>query len=179
MKIGVISDTHDRLESLEKILEIVKKRKVELIIHCGDWVSPFTIDYWDNISKDFRIPIKSIFGNNEGDKPRFIIRNNKLTNPIEFHDGKLLELEFDNHKIAILHGDDKAKLQELIDSQRYDCVFTGHTHKARNEIIGRTLVLNPGSTSFVQDSRVVNKASIAIYDSVSNRAEIVEWEKTC
>jgi len=36
MKIGVVSGTHDRLESLLQVKQIFKAAQVEMIIHCGD-----------------------------------------------------------------------------------------------------------------------------------------------
>lgn len=78
MIIGVLSDTHDRLDSLKLAIEVFKKNHVEEIVHCGDWISPFTLEYLDYITGDFKIPIQSVFGNNEGDIRRIIERNSKL-----------------------------------------------------------------------------------------------------
>ena len=41
MKLGVISDTHDQIWNLEKALQQLKS--IEVIIHCGDLVSPFMV----------------------------------------------------------------------------------------------------------------------------------------
>jgi len=50
MKIGILSDTHDRLDTIEKVFHIFLDEKVEQIIHCGDWVSPFTIEFFDEMN---------------------------------------------------------------------------------------------------------------------------------
>lgn len=176
MKIGIISDTHDRLETINKAIEIFRAKNVNMIIHCGDWVSPFTLDYFDYVLDSFNVPVKSIFGNNEGDRERFEKRNAKLQHPVEFHQSPF-ELEEDDQKFVVYHGDDKEKLQELIDSQKYDVVLTGHTHRSRNETVGKTLVINPGSTCFAAESRIISEASIAIYDATTNRAEIIKFTK--
>lgn len=176
MTIGIISDTHDRLESILKATEIFKENKVEMIIHCGDWVSPFTLEFYDSNS-DIKIPINSVFGNNEGDIIRIIQRNNKLRNPIKFTSKQVLELDLDGKKAIVYHGHDKAVLESIIRSQIYDVVFTGHTHAKRNEMIDKTLVLNPGSTCFVRESKIIDQASVAIYDSKTNSAEIIEFTK--
>jgi len=44
MKIGIISDSHDRIEAVEKVIGIFEKQNVETIIHCGDMCAPFMID---------------------------------------------------------------------------------------------------------------------------------------
>ena len=41
MLVGILSDTHDRLTTLEKALAEFKRRKVDAVIHCGDLVAPF------------------------------------------------------------------------------------------------------------------------------------------
>lgn len=176
MKVGVISDTHDRLESLKKVIEIFQENQVEMIIHCGDWVSPFTLEYFDFISGNFRVPIKSIFGNNEGDIKRIIERNASLKNPIEFVPKEVFELEIGKRKIVVYHGQDKAILESLIGCGKYDAVFTGHNHQSRNEVINKTLVLNPGTTCFAAESRIIDESSVAIYDPDSNSAQIITFK---
>ncbi len=175
MQIGILSDSHDRLDSLKKAVEILKQHQVEMLIHCGDWVSPFTLEWFDYITSDYRVPVKSVFGNNEGDIKSIIERNEKLNNPIEFAPKIALELEIDHKKLAVFHGHDQIILNSLINSKHFDALFCGHTHSPRNEKIGNTLVVNPGSTAFARESRITNEASVAIYDSHSSKATIITF----
>jgi putative phosphoesterase len=171
MKIGVISDTHDNLPSLKKALELLQQRQVELIVHCGDWVAPFAVEFFSRNSGE--IPVKGVFGNNEGDTKSIVIRNAKLAKPIEFAERKVLELQTDGKSIACYHGEDKPTLDALIHSGKYQAIFTGHTHKVRNEMIGGVLVLNPGTTCHAADSEIIEESSVAIYDSQTNSAEVI------
>jgi putative phosphoesterase len=177
MKIGVMSDTHDRLESLSKVIEIFKENDVGQIIHCGDWVSPLTLEYFDSISRNLNVPIKSVYGNNEGDIKNIIRRNNKLRNPVSFTFKDTIELNIQGRKVVVYHGDDKVILNALIKSGIYDAIFTGHTHAVRNEVAGKTLVLNPGATCFIAESKIIDKGSVAIYNSDTNSAEIIYFNK--
>jgi len=43
MKIGVISDTHDQQELILQSVQKLNEADVGLVIHCGDWVSPFIV----------------------------------------------------------------------------------------------------------------------------------------
>ncbi|NIO23209.1 MAG: YfcE family phosphodiesterase, partial [Candidatus Aenigmarchaeota archaeon] len=43
MKIGIMSDTHDQTRRVRKAVDIFNKEKVELVIHCGDIIAPFTL----------------------------------------------------------------------------------------------------------------------------------------
>ncbi len=167
MIIGIISDTHDNAANLLKAVEAFNKNNVELVIHCGDWVSPFMPGF----CKELNCKIISVFGNNEGDIFRLLNKNNK----IEF-DNKIVELEFDNKKIIVYHGDSKPLLNSLVDSENYDVVFSGHTHVPFIKNKGKTLHVNPGSTCGVVESKLTDKKTIAIYDTKTNKAEIVNIE---
>lgn len=175
MIIGVISDTHDRIDTLKEAISIFKAEKVEVIVHCGDWVSPFVQKFLFNELGDYVVPIKSIFGNNIGDIKRSLEENFGRQNPIEFSTKEVLEVNFDTKKGIICHGNDKAVLNAIINSQQYDVIFTGHTHKFRNEMVGRTLVLNPGSTGHEYESNIVEESSIAIYNSDTNSAQQITF----
>ena len=43
MKIGVISDTHDQQELILQCVQKLNEADVGLVIHCGNWVSPFIL----------------------------------------------------------------------------------------------------------------------------------------
>ena len=169
MLIGVLSDTHDQAEALTQSVEIFNSKNVELVIHCGDWVSPFMPDF----CKGLKCKIVSVWGNNEGDKYRFMKRSQQHEWDIEFHD-KCFESEIDGKKVVAYHGDNKTLLEALVASQRYDAIFTGHTHKWVVEQKGKTLVVNPGTTSGQIDSQAGQARTIAIYDTLSNQAEIIQ-----
>ncbi len=177
MKLGIISDTHDRLESLAKAIEIFKKEKVEMIVHCGDWVSPFTIEFFDKYCQKvgLKVPVRSLIGNNKGDLERLFERNGKLLNPIQFSSKATMELNIQGKKIVAYHGDDKNILLSLITSKLYDVVLTGHTHHPRNEMIGKTLIINPGTTCFAAKSQIIPEASITIYESEKQKLKFIAF----
>ena len=164
MKIAVFSDTHDQIEEIIKALNYVQN-KVEAIIHCGDWVSPFILQHFQKVS----CPIYGVFGNNDGDKFRHLLFKESLNLPLTLED-RFLELEFDQKKIAVFHGDYAGIINALIHSQHYDAVFHGHTHLRVNEKFKDTLSFNPGS--FVElTTEQIRGASFGIYDTKSNSAE--------
>ena len=168
MLIGIISDTHDNARNLLKAVELFNKKKVGLVIHCGDWVSPFMPDFCDKLN----CKIISVFGNNEGDIFRFLKRNEKERWNIEF-EIECVEMNIDGKKIAAYHGHSKPLLQSLIKSQDYDAVLSGHNHKASIEKKGKTLHINPGSISGVCESKLSDEITVAIYDTKTNNAKII------
>jgi putative phosphoesterase len=173
MKIGVMSDTHDHLVSVEKAIRIFQKEKVDLIIHCGDWVSPFVPQFIYSLTPKLTIQIKSVFGNNEGDYFRFFQRKEKENWLIDFYK-EAFELEINQKKIAVYHGSNKIITKSLIESHLYDVVFTGHTHQALVEKIGKTLHINPGSTAGYCQGKITKNQTLALYNSKDNSAEIIK-----
>lgn len=172
MKIGVFSDTHDHLGNVGKAIRVFQKEKVDLIIHCGDWVSPFVPQFICSLSPKLTIPIKSVFGNNEGDHFRFLERKRKEGWNIEFYK-EAFEIVTDGKKIIVYHGSTKIITQALITCGLYDTVFTGHTHKAVNEAIGKTLHVNPGSAAGYCQGKITPDKTVAIYETKENKARIV------
>jgi predicted phosphodiesterase len=48
-------------------------------------------------------------------------------------------------KIGVTHGHLLGRLDKLTRSRGHAFVFTGHTHRQRDEIVGKTRVINPGA----------------------------------
>jgi len=174
MKIGIISDIHDNLVNLRKALKKIEDEKIDKVFFCGDLVSPFVIDFI--AEENFLIPIEAILGNNEGDIPMILGRIEKhdlnFTYP---KDMKFLEEEIDGKKIAVYHGDDPKKIQDLISSGKYDLLCTGHNHHPKIEIVGATLLVNPGTISGYQEGKITNERSFAVYNTKDNQAKIFHF----
>lgn len=175
MKVGVISDTHDHLTAIEKAVAIFKEHKVEQIVHCGDWVSPYSLALFGKLMEDWNIPVFSVLGNNEGDYRMIFKKNAELSHPIKFADVAVLELSFGGKNVAVYHGHDVPVLNALVLSEKYCAIFTGHTHVIRNENVHDVLILNPGSTSYFSEGKIIDTASVAIYDSDLNSADIITF----
>lgn len=173
MLIGIISDTHDNLLGLKKGIKVLKERGVEMLVHCGDWVSPFTLEFFQTEIAGWNIPVKSVVGNNPGDTKRTIMSNSSMENPIEWPKTVTLTFEVDAKKVIVYHGDDYAIMDAIISCQKYDLLLTGNTHAPRNEVQGKTLIVNPGSTSYAAEGQIIEQASVAVYDTKSDQAEII------
>lgn len=164
MKIGVISDTHDQGEMIVKAVYHFNEAGVEFVFHCGDWVSPFILQFFDGL----KAKIRGVFGNNDGDKFRHLQFKDKFGLDIEYED-RFIDTTLDGKRISVFHGDYSGIVEALIHCGKYDVVFHGHTHQRINEKQGRTLSLNPGSLMKKTSSKLLG-ASIAIYDTISHTA---------
>lgn len=164
MLIGLISDTHDNLPQVDKAVKRLNEANVDLVLHAGDYVAPFTIVRF----KDLRSRLIGVFGNNDGDhellKIRF--RENKR---LEIR-GNFADVKADGLSVALLHGTDMELLKALIDRESFDVVVHGHTHTAEVNKKGRTLVVNPGEVC----AYLTGKSTIGLLDTVKRKAKIVE-----
>ncbi|MEM3615578.1 MAG: metallophosphoesterase family protein, partial [Candidatus Methanomethylicia archaeon] len=43
MKIGIISDTHDRLQMIDEAVKRLNEENVEYVLHAGDYIAPFAV----------------------------------------------------------------------------------------------------------------------------------------
>lgn len=159
MKIGVISDTHDHLDKIQRAINIFREEKIDLLYHAGDFVSPFTAKYFLNIP----FPLVGVFGNNDGDR---IFLLNQFKEIGSIHPEPFLS-SIDHKKIIMFHKNDV--INELAESQAYDLIIYGHTHKVEVRNVGKTLILNPGECC----GWLNGEGTIAILDLNSLSARII------
>lgn len=166
MKLGVISDTHDRLGPAFKGIEILRKNGVGAIVHCGDWTTTETAEHLVEYCATYGLPIFGVYGNND---PELAGRDRKSTLMVS----EDLVMEFPEGWVAVMHGDDRRLLEKTLDSNLFAAVFSGHTHVARKETVGKTLWVNPGTAG---GRRRSGTYSVAVYDTGKKRARIIEYQ---
>lgn len=160
MKIGIISDTHDNLSQIKKAVEIFNREKVELVLHAGDFVSPFTALGFKNLN----CPLYGVFGNNDGDK---LYLQEKFEGIGELCP-EPYQVNINQKSIIMLH---KEKLIDaLAESQKYDVILYGHTHGTDLHKIGKTLIVNPGECG----DWLTGKSTIALLDLETLEAKIID-----
>jgi len=167
MLIGLISDTHDNLPLVEKAVKLLNDRKVGLVLHAGDYTSPFTIPKF----KALNCKLIGVFGNNDGDhellKKRFTETQNCEVR------GGFAQVEVDGFKIALLHGDETELLNALVNCGGFDAVVSGHTHIPVNKTKGISRVVCPGEVC----GYLYGKPTLAILDTAKREASILELQR--
>lgn len=134
--VGIISDTHENTRLVVRAVEILKQRAPALIVHCGDIVSPTTVERFAGL------PMRFVFGNNDFERSGL----KKTCRDLGFHQiDDTLSFTHAAKSFFVYHGTSLRTLNEAIDSQQYDYVLHGHTHEQRDELLGRTRVINPGA----------------------------------
>ncbi|MEN3041832.1 MAG: metallophosphoesterase [Fervidobacterium sp.] len=154
----ILSDSHDNIPKIKKIIDIAVGKNISRIIHLGDIVSPFIAPYLLVEGIEFT----GIFGNNDGERV-FLIQ--KFQNKL--HNGPY-EKQVDNFRLFLMH--EPYALLPAVKSQLYDFVFYGHTHQMDIRTEGRTLVINPGESC----GYLTGKATAILLEPSTKEYEIIE-----
>ena len=134
--IGIMSDSHDHLEAIRDAVEVFNQENVDLVVHAGDLIAPFTSKEFDKL----KAPLEAIFGNNDGERRGLRAAYAEICTLEDFK-----ELEIGARKIAVIHGTNESLVDALRKSGKYDLVIRGHTHHM--EVLkGQIMIINPGET---------------------------------
>lgn len=164
MIIGVMADTHDSLPLIERAVKRLNEEKVELVLHAGDFISPFVLPRL----AELEAMIIGVFGNNDGEREYLNKKSEEYPN---FHlRGNFARVERGGPSIALLHGHERELLHALIEREAFDIIVHGHTHKAGVYEKGRTLVVNPGEVC----GYITGRTTLALLDTDTRAAEIID-----
>jgi len=162
VKIGLMADTHDRLEVVEKAVDFFNRERVKHVLHAGDLVSPFVAPSFARL----KAKLHFVWGNNEGDREFVRAKFGEIgVEPL----GEFASLELAGRRIALLHGTKEEIVKALVKSGSFDVVVRGHTHRAEVRE-GKMLYVNPGEVCGYLSGR----QTVALLDPAKLRAKIVE-----
>lgn len=157
MHIGVMSDSHNRREFIERALRAFRERGISAVFHCGDLTSPEMIPLFEG----FELYLAQ--GNLDVHPDAIRQAIEEIPGP-RFY-GRSWEGELADKRIALCHGDDSALLKEYLWRHDLHYVFHGHTHHPRDERIGNARVINPGAH---------NTRTVCVVDLAEDVVEFLE-----
>lgn len=156
-KVGILSDSHDNMDALKSAVNLFNERAVDLVIHAGDLVSPFTAREIQKLS----CPIVLVYGNNDGE----ILGLNR-TFP-----GKIFQpphtIEVNEKKVLILH--DPILLKELENKTQFDVIIYGHLHEIDIRP-GKPMIINPGECG----GWLTGRKTVAIWHVDTDNVELID-----
>lgn len=136
MRIGILSDTHDRWERTQEAVALLRGEGVEVLIHCGDLTEADMVYACENL------PAYFVFGNND------VYNVAPIQDAIEEIQGVCLrwggEVILANRRIAVTHGHDGKEIRRLLKGEP-DYFLSGHTHVTLDHREGKTRMINPGA----------------------------------
>lgn len=136
MRIGIVSDTHSRHDTIQRTVDLLREHQVAAVLHCGD------IEDEETVRLFAELPTHFVFGNCDDARDRLRTVMGECGATIQEPFG---HVEFEGVKIAFIHGDDKHLLRDVEHSGHFDFLFYGHTHQAETHRTGPTRVINPGA----------------------------------
>lgn len=132
MRVGVVSDTHvSRIDQLPRGL-VDRLKEVDLIVHLGDYTGRELLDGLGRLG-DFR----GVAGNMDSPELRADLPETEV-------------LDVNGKRLGLIHGwgapwGIQGKIRDRFEG--VDAILYGHTHMAKNELVGGVLFFNPGSAT--------------------------------
>lgn len=136
MRIGLLSDTHDRVPAVRALLQEMLAGGVSLVMHAGDYCSPFVLQPFHDLS----IPMLGVFGRNDGDRDALSAAARTGFGAAELFESPH-SFELGGKPVLLVH--DLAEVdQRSID--RHEVIVHGFTHVPEMKTRGDSLLVNPG-----------------------------------
>jgi putative phosphoesterase len=135
MRLGIVSDTHNRLDRTIRAIELLQQAGAESLVHCGDLTGP------EIVHACAGLPCTYVYGNND-------FREAELDRAIQATGGRNLArggtFTLDGKRIGVTHGHLIGVFRQLV-AEAPDYLLFGHTHVPHNERDGPTRQINPGA----------------------------------
>jgi len=161
MKIAIISDTHDHLDMIRLAVRKMQEKKVEMVIHCGDFIAPFAIPPFGQLN----VPFIAVYGNNDGEKKGLAEKIFNIGGMVCYPP---LVRDVDNTKFLICH---EPIPEENVKKYFSDVTYYlfGHTHEAVEKELNGIKIINPGEAC----GWLTRRATFAILDTHTRKVEFI------
>ncbi|MFX0074962.1 MAG: metallophosphoesterase family protein, partial [Candidatus Hermodarchaeota archaeon] len=113
-----------------KAVSIINEKKVNALIHCGDYVAPFVKKWFNNLNESIKKQFYGVFGNNDGEIPYLTQKLGQICNFAK--NGYELIIELGGKRIFASHMPKQETIDALANSGRFDIILSGHTHDMVN-----------------------------------------------
>jgi putative phosphoesterase len=161
VRIGLVADTHDHVIRIRQGIAWLNRSGVELVIHAGDWCSPFAVREFAAL----QAPLHGITGNNDGD---ILALAKAMAGIGAWIEAQWWETDVGGRRILLMH--EPRGVDDVAAIGAYDLIVYGHTHERDERRIGETLIVNPGETC----GWLGGIGSLAIYDTDDHAVEFRE-----
>ena len=161
MRIGVVSDTHNNLKNVLRIVELFNAAAVTRVVHTGDITQAKTLDALAALNA----PLFGVFGNN--DCERESLERAVGAHGFVFQDPPF-ECIWHGRRIIVVH--DPRDLESL-PGNSHDLALHGHTHLYRLTRTGDRLEFNPGECA----GHLAGYNAVGIVDLDSLQTELLRF----
>ncbi|MFA9372626.1 MAG: YfcE family phosphodiesterase [Poseidonibacter sp.] len=135
MKIGILSDSHFKSDYTKDVIDFLKDKGSEYLIHAGDLCTEENL----KLLEESELKYVSVFGNNDSNLLSLVNKYNIRQEPYYF---KIKDIKFKlMHMPFYLNGDS-------------DIIIFGHTHIFESDYKNKTLFINPGEVCAREKPRI-------------------------
>ncbi len=145
MKVCIVSDSHDRADSLAQAVRDAKALGAEVVLHCGDLIGAQSL----KPALALGLPVHLIHGNNVGDAQALHKLARGSAEQLTYH-GADARIELAGQRIFLVHYDDYGYAMACTGDWALVCC--GHSHRA--EVRGvqsvkgtSSWLVNPGTVA--------------------------------
>jgi len=135
MRVGVLSDSHDRVPAIAEFARLFREAGVGMVLHAGDHCSPFSLS--PLLAAD--LPFAGVFGRNDGDHQGLLAEASKGMGT-ELYDSPH-SVDVQGVRLLLIH-DLSDVAERSVDA--HAVVIHGCSHIKQSRMSGSTLLLNPG-----------------------------------
>ena len=133
MRIGIVSDTHNHLANVARIVELFNSAGVDRVVHTGDVTQAKTLHALARLDA----PVAGVWGNN--DQERESLDRACLELGFQFCEPPMV-VEWSGRRITVVHD----PLQLTDELRLSNAVLHGHTHRRVVERSDDRILFNPG-----------------------------------
>lgn len=163
MRIGLMSDTHDRIPAIDALLRQMVAKEITFVLHAGDFCAPFSLKPF----QDHGVAMAGIFGRNDGD-PEGLRAAAAGAMGLELFESPHA-MKVGEQKVLVVHDLADAVERSVL---AHGIVVHGHTHEQGIETRGSTLLVNPGEAC----GWLYGVPSAAILDTETKSVEFIRLE---
>jgi uncharacterized protein len=160
VRIAVVSDTHNNLRNVTRIVELLNAADVARVVHTGDITQAKTLEVLARLAA----PLVGVYGNND---EREAIAAVAARHAMHFVDGAL-SFEAAGRRVGVIH--DPYDIDAALIAA-HDLVLHGHNHRLVLERRGRTLLFNPGECAGMLDGH----NAVGIVDLAKLEVELLRF----
>jgi len=135
MRVGLISDSHDRLPAIAELVNQMQAAGVGMVLHAGDYCSPFALKAFE----ETHMSLAGVFGRNDGD-PQGLLSRAQAGFGAELFESPH-SFEIGGRRILLIHDIGDVQRRSVTS---HDIVIHGSTHQQEMKTRGETLIVNPG-----------------------------------
>ena len=158
MRIGIMSDTHDRVPAIAELLDRFASKGIAMVMHAGDYCSPFSLAGFHQRG----MALLGVFGRNDGDRETLSAYAARGMGTEIYESPHSFEVG--GKRVLLVHDIAEVSSRSI---ESHDFVIHGSSHLQSQKTIGTTVVINPGEAC----GWIHGKCTAAILDTDTAEVE--------